>query len=140
MLNESSKDFIRMANEDLNALEDLKYFDFRSANIACFHAQQYAEKMIKARRLELDMPVERSHNLLYLLEDFEASEGIDKARDYCRTLSQYEARTRYPIEGATIFTPEDAEEAYDMAVKIPYLIGLYQEDSEENLTPDDCRR
>lgn len=140
MLNESSIDFIKMANEDLNALEDLRYFDFRSANIACFHAQQYAEKMIKARRLELDMPVERSHNLLYLLEDFESTEEIEKARDYCKTLGQYEARARYPIEGATIFTPEDAEEAYNMALEIPYLIGLYQKGSEEKITPDDSQQ
>lgn len=65
MHNEESADFIEAANDDLQILEESRYFGFKSANMACFHAQQYAEKMIKARLIELGLEVERTHNLIY---------------------------------------------------------------------------
>lgn len=128
MLNELSSDFIEAANEDLRVMEESRYFGFKSANSACFHAQQYAEKMIKARMIELGYKVERSHNLLFLLDEFESTPSILRARMYCEILTRYEAKTRYPIDGLTIFSPEDAEEAYEMAKEIPYLIGLFDDD------------
>lgn len=131
MHNEESADFIEAANDDLQILEESRYFGFKSANMACFHAQQYAEKMIKARLIELGLELERTHNLLYLLDDFPDTPEIRRARDYCYVLTGYEARTRYPMYGFTRFTPEDAEEAYGMAIQIPYLIGLFKESDDD---------
>ena len=126
MHSESAEDFIRMAEEDYNALQDLKYFDFRSTNAACYHAQQYAEKMIKAKLIMMGKRPLHTHNLILLLEDFDDSEELELAREYAGLLTDYEVHTRYPRSGITIYSQEDAEEAYDMALRIPYLIGLYK--------------
>lgn len=134
MHNEKAEDFITMANEDLSALEQFRYFDFTSANSACFHAQQYAEKMIKARLLQMNISLIRSHDLLMLLDYFDDSDEIERAKEYCTVLAEYEAKTRYPYDGVNSFTPEDAEHAYELAIEIPYLIGIYEKpktDSEE---------
>lgn len=129
MPNDGSEEFLSAAEQDLSALEDLKYFGFRSANTACFLAQQYAEKMIKARLLQLGLKFERSHNLVFLMDDLGPGKNLDLARDYCRILNQYEAGTRYPYDGMRIYSSEDAEQAYELALEIPYLIGLYEKDS-----------
>ena len=36
MPNENAEHFIAMANEDLNAMEEFRYFEFRSANATRF--------------------------------------------------------------------------------------------------------
>lgn len=65
MPNEIISDFIDAAEEDLRVMEESRYFGFKTANSACFHAQQYAEKMIKARLIEMGLKAERSHNLIF---------------------------------------------------------------------------
>lgn len=135
MHNEESVDFIAAANEDLRVMEESKYFGFKSANSACFHAQQYAEKMIKARLIELGLEIERTHNLLFLLDDLPDTPKLERAREYCTILTGYEARTRYPVYGLVRFSPEDAEEAYEMALQIPYLIGLLEQPDESSTNP-----
>ena len=72
--------------------------------------------------------MERSHNLLFLVEDFDDSPNIERARPYCEILTRYEARARYPMGGLTRSSPEEAEEAYGMAKEIPFLIGLLETD------------
>lgn len=58
------------------------------------------------------------------------SESISTARTYCIALSKYEASTRYPKEGSMMeCTPSEAESAYEMAIEIPYLIGIYDGDA-----------
>ena len=128
MHNEKAEDFISMAEEDKLVMEESRHFGFRTANSACFHAQQYAEKMIKARLIIMGFQIVRTHNLIFLLEDFGNSPRIEKAREYCQVLNRYEARTRYPVEGKMDCSPEEAEEACEMALEIPYLIGLYEEE------------
>jgi len=114
-----------MAEEDLNALNDLRCFSFRSANTACYLSQQYAEKMIKAKLLLMGESVQYTHNLIHLLDYFDDTPDIEVAREYGAILTSYESRARYPRGKVRIFTPEEAENAYEMALEIPYLIGLY---------------
>ena len=133
MLNEKAEDFISMAEEDRLVIEESRYFGFRTANSACFHAQQYAEKMIKARLIMMGFQIMRTHNLVFLLEDFGDSPQIAKAREYCQVLNRYEARTRYPVEGTMNCSPEEAEEACEMALEIPYLIGLYEDEQADRM-------
>ena len=130
MLPEKAVDFIKAAEQDLSAMEDLRYFEFKSANAVCFHAQQYAEKIIKAKLIEMGIVPPRTHDLYTLLEYFDDSESIQRAREHCSILAQYEATTRYPYEGFVYNTPEEAEEAYNLTLEIPHLIGIY--DSNEN--------
>ena len=125
MLTEKAENFIRAAEEDLCIMEDSRYFDFKSANAVCFHAQQYAEKMIKAKIALMGIEPPRSHDLSDLLDLLEDSPSLLRARDCCEILSQYEVSTRYPNEIFRYFSPEEAEEAYYLALEIPNLIGLF---------------
>lgn len=125
MPNELADEFIKAAEADFNSMEESRYFGYRTANPACYHAQQYAEKMIKARMIQLGYKTERSHNLVHLMRVFESSPQIDRAIEYCLILTQYEAQSRYPDDVYMEYSPEDAEIACEMALEIPYLIGIY---------------
>lgn len=125
MPSDLATEFIKAAEADFNSMEESRYFGYRSANSACYHAQQYAEKMIKARMIQLGHKTERSHNLVYLMRVFESSPQIDRALEHCLILTRYEAQARYPDDVYTEYTPEDAEIACEMALEIPYLIGIY---------------
>lgn len=136
MLNDDiAAEFIRAAEADLTSMEESRYFGFKSANSACYHAQQYAEKMIKARLIQLGYKNERTHNLVHLIEKIEDAPDIELAKEYCLILTSYESRSRYPDDGYRIFSPEEAEIAYEMALKIPYLIGIYETPFEARSEP-----
>lgn len=64
---------------------------------ACFHAQQCAEKALKAFLVHLGVPFPRTH-VLELLVDLAKGEGIDVplALDEAIELTQYAVETRYP--------------------------------------------
>ena len=59
-VNKAEGDFAS-AGRELRARKDPNY------DSACFHAQQCAEKYIKARLVEANIPCRRSHDLLMLL-------------------------------------------------------------------------
>ncbi len=59
-VNKAEGDFAS-AGRELRARKDPNY------DSACFHAQQCAEKYIKAQLIEVNVPFRRSHDLLMLL-------------------------------------------------------------------------
>jgi HEPN domain-containing protein len=75
----------------------------------CFHAQQCAEKYLKARLQEEDIPFGRTHNLpslLDLLLPIEPSWEI--LRPHLRTLTAFAIEFRYPGESADKATAREA--------------------------------
>jgi len=76
---------------------------------ACFHAQQCAEKYIKALLLSKGADFPKTHDLL-MLNNLCSAVGIflEIAPKLLNTLTDYAVRTRYPGEGPTL---EDAKEA-----------------------------
>src|ERR1051326_8840135 len=76
---------------------------------ACFHAQQCAEKYLKARLQEASIPFEKTHNLSALLNEALAVEPLWSSRSTTLAfLNHFAVRFRYPGEWAT---KEDAKEA-----------------------------
>jgi len=68
---------------------------------ACFHAQQAAEKYLKAVLQESGAPVSRTHNLLDLLElCLPYDESLALQRDLLIVLDRYAVLYRYPGESA----------------------------------------
>ena len=59
-ISKAEGDFVS-AGRELRARKDPNY------DSACFHAQQCAEKYLKARLMETNIPFRRSHDLLMLL-------------------------------------------------------------------------
>lgn len=71
----------------------------------CFHAQQMAEKLLKAYLVLHGLPVSKTHDLVALLS---ACRTIDDAlgehEELCERLSQYAVRVRYPDD---LFEPDE---------------------------------
>ncbi len=56
-----------MAGDDLLAMERLIPYDYTPCNVVCYHAQQYAEKIVKAKILELGGDFDYVHDIVVLL-------------------------------------------------------------------------
>ena len=80
---------------------------------ACFHAQQCAEKYMKALLISKGADFPKTHDLL-MLNNLCTMTGILLEIDpkQLNTLTDYAVRTRYPGEGPSA---EDAREAIELA-------------------------
>lgn len=68
---------------------------------ACFHAQQCAEKHLKACLQEADLPFSRTHNLSALLDLLLPVEpSWEPFRPHLRALTTFAVGVRYPGESA----------------------------------------
>jgi len=83
---------------------------------ACFHAQQCAEKYIKALLISKGADFPKTHDLL-MLSSLCSGNGIFLEIDpkHLNTLTDYAVRTRYPGNSPTT---EDAKEAIELAKMI----------------------
>jgi len=92
------------------------------ADIACFHAQQAAEKALKAFLTWRDIPFQHTHDLARLLTQAKALDGdfrsLEAAADL---LSPYATDPRYPGRDEEPDT-QDALEALDMAREVFHFV------------------
>lgn len=86
---------------------------------ACFHAQQCAEKYIKALLISKGADFPKTHDLL-MLSNLCSANGILLEIDpkHLNTLTDYAVRTRYPGNDPTA---EDAKEAIELAKMVRSL-------------------
>ena len=118
--------YLNKAKSDLITMDILRSHIDYPVDSLCFHAQQYAEKMIKAKLSEMGIRPPKVHNLVVLLEDFPDSPEILRAVEIAGMLESYAVDIRYPDIGIDRISVEDAEIAYESALEIPFLIGLYK--------------
>jgi HEPN domain-containing protein len=80
---------------------------------ACFHAQQCAEKYMKALLISKGADFPKAHDLL-LLNNLCSATGIflEIEPKHLNTLTDYAVRTRYPGDDPTV---DDAKEAIELA-------------------------
>ncbi|MFZ5820956.1 MAG: HEPN domain-containing protein [Chloroflexota bacterium] len=80
---------------------------------ACFHAQQCAEKYMKALLVSKKAAFPKTHDLL-MLNNLCSEKGIflEVEAKLLNSLTDYAVRTRYPGEEPTL---EDAQEAIEIA-------------------------
>jgi HEPN domain-containing protein len=85
----------------------------------CFHAQQCAEKYIKALLISRGIEFPKTHDLL-MLNNLCSAAGIflEVDQKHLNTLTDYAVRTRYPGEAPTV---DDAKEAIALAKLIRNL-------------------
>jgi HEPN domain-containing protein len=75
----------------------------------CFHAQQCAEKYLKAKLCEADIDFKKIHDLVALLDKALAIEPLWEAfREHLAYLSDFAVNFRYPGESADRATALDA--------------------------------
>lgn len=92
---------------------------------SCFHAQQSAEKYLKAYMQALNIPIPKTHDLVRLLADIPSTPALESFRPGLAMLTAYAVEYRYPGECAT---PEVAKDALRLSGAIRHelrhLLGL----------------
>lgn len=84
---------------------------------ACFHAQQAAEKALKAQLVALGLTVPYTHNLVALSARLPTGSAIQVATPDLALLSGYATEGRYAFDASTDHAPtwSDAEHAIEVA-------------------------
>ena len=116
-MRKETEEWIKIASEDLQSAEYL--FEKSLYRMACYHAQQAVEKLLKAILVERDIDIPRIHNLLDL-------NSAARKLGYNTSLADEDAvflnsiyRSRYPLDTGLLPwgepTKEDAEKALGIA-------------------------
>lgn len=100
---EHAQAWLRKADSDFRTLELLLRADDAPWDVVCFHAQQAAEKCIKALLVAARIPVPRVHDLLELVFRLPDGDRLHAEFGDLAELSHAAVTTRYP----------DAEIAWD---------------------------
>lgn len=127
---ELSEEFYAAAQEDYEHLEYSRLTNFRNYGNACMLAARYAEKMLKARLLRIGEYPERNHNLRQLVMSLPPFHGSDRALEIAADLEPYAVQAAYPSLVRDTISPENAREAYDMAMEIVRLTAVFDGDVE----------
>lgn len=120
MSHEYTREWISKAEADRHVARrclDEAGFSPGQADIACFHAQQCAEKYIKAVLVSRDIIFSKIHDLLELVKLMK--ELKDKLnRDDLAALNQYSVDSRYPGAATAYSEAEEAFKAMERVVSI----------------------
>ena len=108
MNEELVKEWTKKAEEDCLTVEELYKISVRRfAAIISFHAQQCAEKYLKALLISRNIEPPRTHSLETLLDLIvDKIPELEQCRDMLTDLTPYSVEYRYP---GVVATPEDAE-------------------------------
>lgn len=91
----------------------------------CFHAQQSAEKYLKAYLQALNIPIPKTHDLVRLLSEIPPAPALESFRPGMATLTAYAVEYRYPGECATQDVAKDALKLSGAIRKeLRHLLGL----------------
>ena len=93
----SAQDWLRHARGDL-ALSRMRKTRTMLYEHLCFHAQQAAEKALKAVLVQHGIRVPRSHDLAYLMSILPGNVSIPPVLIELPTLTKYAVHQRYPGE------------------------------------------
>lgn len=115
----SSSDWLRHARSELAMAKVPANGDILLATL-CFHAQQAAEKSIKAVLVHQGISFPKTHNLKFLLELVSAGTSIPPDVTRSTSLTPYAVSMRYP----GVFEPVDEQEYRGRCVwRIPWCAG-----------------
>lgn len=113
-MNPAIAEWVSKAEGDfLTAGRELRARKSPNYDAVCFHAQQCAEKYLKAVLQQNDKHIPKIHNLVELMLLCEEIDGsFELLRADLVTMERFSVRTRYPGESAE---KEDARSAYAAA-------------------------
>ena len=118
----SPADWIYRANSDL-ALAKSPASDAIALEDLCFHAQQAAEKSIKAVLLAGGIPFPKTHNLDALIDLLPSGVPLPPEDVQVLRLTEYAVTTRYPGMDEPV-----TEEEYREAVRLAESVVKWAED------------
>lgn len=109
--------WLRFAGSDLRGAEALLGREDVLPYLACFHAQQAAEKAIKGTLIFLQIDFPKTHNLILLIELLPGGWRVESMSREAASLSYWAVEPRYPGDLPEA-TEADAEAAVELARKI----------------------
>jgi HEPN domain-containing protein len=114
-------EWIQKAEGDLaTARRELRARTAPNYDAACFHAQQCAEKYLKALLQEAETPFGKTHNLSLLLDMLrDRHPGLELLRPTLAILNAYAVEYRYPGESAD---KEVARQAVKLAEEVKQAV------------------
>ena len=101
----SIKQWIFKANEDILVVEKLTEHEIFAPSSACFHCQQAVEKFLKAFLIANEVEIKKTHNIEFLLSVCGEIDS-DFARIEPKNLSDFGVDVRYPGD---MYIPSDKE-------------------------------
>lgn len=113
MPGDATGDWLRDARGDLALASVAKTRRIRYAHL-CFHAQQAAEKSLKAVLLACKPEVPRTHDLAFLMDILPARANVPPALLALPTLNKYAVQYRYPGQVMPV-TRQDRRKAVALA-------------------------
>lgn len=115
-----TKEWVSKAEGDWRVAQRERAADDPVNDAVCFHAQQCAEKYLKALLVENDVVFAKTHDLVFLLGlKREALTGLDSLREALARLSAYAVTFRYPGEEAI---GEEAKESMETAGEVRTMV------------------
>ena len=108
----AAKSWFAKADKDLLLAELAAAHGRKLADLACYHAQQCAEKYLKGYLTHRDVPFKFVHALAYLVRlCMSADRSFADVLSEAAELQDYATDARYPIEGVREPTLKDARKA-----------------------------
>ncbi|MCQ2085280.1 MAG: HEPN domain-containing protein [archaeon] len=120
---ENRESLIARAEEDYLAAEILRREDDELTTVICFHLQQYAEKMIKARLNEIGIEYPTRHNIMTLLAMFPESNMAEELFEEATALTDYATSSRY---NSVVPSVEQMNKAFTQAERIVEAVKKYK--------------
>jgi HEPN domain-containing protein len=117
----SPADWLRYAHSDLELARIIRPDEVMFEGL-CFHAQQAAEKALKAVLITKDVSPPKTHNIRTLLDLLPQEIIAPREIENAASLSDYAVTSRYPGD----FEPVNEEE-YKEAVRLAETVVLWAE-------------
>lgn len=111
-INENAVEWLRDAESDF-AIASVKRTTKMRYTHLCFHAQQAAEKALKALFVVMSMPYPRTHDLAFIIDSLPPETTIPPFLLNLPILTKYSVQYRYPGQSLTI-TSKDLKQAIEL--------------------------
>ncbi len=117
------RNWFEKANQDLEMARRALAPKQPLPEMACYHAQQCAEKYLKGYLIAHSVSFRFVHDLIYLTQLCIAhAPTFEKLMPAVEILDEYGATTRYPMEGSVEPDIEAAREAIRLAEQVATLV------------------
>ena len=117
------RDWFEKADQDLDMARRALGPEKPLPGMACYHAQQCAEKYLKGYLIAHSVPFRFVHDLVYLTQLCVAREpAFETLMSAAEILGEYGTTVRYPMEGSEDPDVETAKEAIRLAEQVAALV------------------
>ena len=112
------EEWLNFAKEDLETAKTLLNSEYLFNRSICYHCQQSAEKDLKAYIIYLDLPLNKTHNLIKLVDQIsKLDKEITHLQKAVEVLTDYIVTARYP-DDSELITDEESKLAFNESEKI----------------------